>query len=89
MMCEVFYSAWKRRIIFFASCVFLLVGFAFHVNAADNTQLESSPINKSSTIEGNGDPLEPVAGLSLNLTISSIHLFYALCRTFIERRFPK
>ncbi len=62
MICgEFFYSGWKRLMIFFSRAVcFLFLGFAFHVNAADNTQSASPPISKSSTIEGNGDPLEPI-----------------------------
>ena len=62
MICGEFsYLGWKRRMLFFPlAAFFLFLCFAFNLNAADKTQLASSPISKSSTIKGNGDPLEPV-----------------------------
>ena len=62
MICgQLSYLGWKRRIIFLSLAVYwLFLGFPLNANAADKTQVVSSLISNSSTIRGNGDPLEPL-----------------------------
>ena len=58
---EYSYLVWMRRILFFSLFVpGLFLSFAVNVNAADNTQPESSLISYSSSIDGSRDTLEPI-----------------------------